>query len=242
MHSDSGDLRSGNVFRGFRVLWNLSYRTLCPYLSRRQHSHVCLILHHFLQWSSLTRVGSVRAGAWRQDGIIMKRLRKGWISLSRQLLLASNHTSHFSTQSHERFSLVPYNSTKIASLLFPTMIVYCESVFVSFIILKSMVLIHPMRYRNIIRQHLGLQSLLSPIIQDIRLLWVEVTSKPTYSIEFTNKIHLTNILNSSIFLFLFQNPFKYMNTVKRVLPLVTENALTLDLTKSVECLAWTLFL
>lgn len=68
----------------------------------------------------------------------MKRLRKGWISLSRQLLLASNHTSHFSTQSHERFSLVPYNSTQIASLLFPTMIVDCKSVFVSFIILKCM--------------------------------------------------------------------------------------------------------
>lgn len=67
------------------------------------------------------------------------------------------------------------------------MIVYCESVFVSFIILKSMVLIHPMRYRNIIRQHLGLQSLLSPIIQDIRLLWLELTSKPTYSIEFIKK-------------------------------------------------------
>lgn len=33
---------------------------------------------------------------------------------------------------------------------------------------------------------------------------------------------------------LFQNPFKHMNTIKRVLPLVTENALTLDLTKSVE--------
>lgn len=41
---------------------------------------------------------------------------------------------------------------------------------------------------------------------------------------------------------LFQNPFKYMNTIKRVLPQVTENALTLDLTKSVEYLAWTLFL
>lgn len=129
----------------------------------------------------------------------MKRLRKGWISLSRQLLLASNHTSHFSTQSHERFSLVPYNSTQIASLLFPTMIVDCKSVFVSFIILKSMVLIHPMRYRNIIRQNLGLQTLLSTIVQDIRLLWFELTSKPTYSIEFINKIHLTNILNSSIF-------------------------------------------
>lgn len=206
----------------------------------------------------------------------MKRLRKGWISLSRQLLLASNHTSHFSTQSHESFSLVPYNSTQIASLLFPTMIVDCKSVFVSFIILKSMVLIHPMRYRNIIRQHLGLQTLLSPIVQDIRLLWFELTSKPTYSIEFINKIHLTNILNSSnllvvlfcicdltnsvffswqIFKFmkslvsafywelnLFQNPFKYMNTIERVLPLVKENALTLDLTKSVEYLAWTLFL
>lgn len=62
VHSDSGDLR-GNVFRGFRVLWNPSYRTLCLYLLRRQHSRVWLMFHHFLQWSS----HSSRAPVWRQD-------------------------------------------------------------------------------------------------------------------------------------------------------------------------------
>lgn len=130
----------------------------------------------------------------------MKRLRKGWISLSRQLLLASNHTSHFSTQSHERFSLVPYNSTQIASLLFPTMIVDFKSVFVSFIILKSTVLIHPIRYRNIIRQHLCLQSLLSPKVRDIRYLWFELTYKAYILYRIYKQNSLTNILNSLIFL------------------------------------------
>lgn len=72
----------------------------------------------------------------------MKCLWTGWILLSELPLrcLASNHASHVIlplTQSHDKYSLLLYNSSQIASLFFSTAMIDCKSEFRSCISLPG---------------------------------------------------------------------------------------------------------
>lgn len=185
VYRDSGDVR-GNVFRGFP----------CPVKSPALSlSFPTTALSCLINVSSFSPVISSleQVPSWRRhEGYNKMTTERMNLITSTTSPLTPRKQSYFtlhvrplSTQSHERFSLVPYNSAQIASLLFPTVITDCKSEYVSCSIPRSVVFdtLDAAATRYIIRQNLDLHKFLSSSTRCPPLL-IEIVSNPIHSFNF----------------------------------------------------------